>query len=178
MLSIKRNRCFLEDYVYYGLLFITLYELTGDEKYLKKSIIIMKEIGKLFYNDKTGFLQKNKIKDNDLFVNPIDLNDNNIPNGNSVYLNICNKLYTITNEKIWLEKSEILKKSFHQTINSFYSQMFSFIKTLDICENSVSFTFYGNLKIQQKILLKSYKINLLEDLLLYLDTIIVKRVVL
>ena len=30
---------FLEDYVYFGLLFITLYELTADEKYLKKSAI-------------------------------------------------------------------------------------------------------------------------------------------
>ncbi len=136
---------FLEDYVYFGLLFITLYELTADEKYLKKSTNIMTDTWKLFYNDKTGFFQKNKLKDNDLFADPIDLNDNNIPNGNSVYLYICNKLYTITNEKIWLEKSEILKKSFHQTINSFYSQMFSFIKTLDICENSVSFTFYGDL---------------------------------
>ena len=135
---------FLEDYVYYGLLFITLYELSGDEKYLKKSINIMIETWKLFYNDKTGFFQKNKLKDNDLFADPIDLNDNNIPNGNSVYLYICNKLYTITSEKEWFEKSEILKKSFHQTINSFYSQMFSFIKTLDICENSISFTFYGN----------------------------------
>ena len=135
---------FLEDYVYYGLLFITLYELYGDEKYLKKSINLMTETWKLFYNDKTGFFHKNKLKDNDLFADPIDLNDNNIPNGNSVYLHICNKLYTITSEKEWLEKSEILKKSFHQTINSFYSQMFSFIKTLDICENSISFTFYGN----------------------------------
>ena len=33
-----------------------------------------------------GILQKNKIKSNDLFVEPIDLNDNNIPNGNSIYL--------------------------------------------------------------------------------------------
>ena len=142
---------FLEDHVYLGLLFITLYELVGDEKYLNKSINIMNETWKLFYNDKTGFFQKNKLKDNDLFADPIDLNDNNIPNGNSIYLYICNKLYTITNEKDWLEKSEILRKSFHQTINSFYSQMFSFIKTLDICENSLSFTFYGKINTIENI---------------------------
>ena len=142
---------FLEDYVYCALLSITLYELIGEERFLKKSINIMKDTWKLFYNEKTGFFQKNKVKDNDLFADPIDLNDSNIPNGNSIYLFICNKLYTITNEKNWLERSEILKKSFHQTINSFYSQMFSFIKILDICENSISFTFYGKIRSVENI---------------------------
>ena len=54
-------------------------------------------------------MQKNKILDNDLFVQPVDLNDNNIPNGNSVYLNLCNKIYIITSNKIWFEKIDILK---------------------------------------------------------------------
>ena len=134
---------FLEDYVYYAMLLITLYEVDGDENALKKSTNIMKEIWQIFYNKDTKLLQKNIIQKNDLFVNPVDLNDNNIPNGNSVYLNLCNKLYTITNDKFWLEKVNILKKSFHQVLNSFYSQMFSFIKTLDLCDDSVSFTFFG-----------------------------------
>ena len=104
----------------------------------------MKEIWEIFYNKDTQLLQKNKIEENDLFVSPIDLNDNNIPNGNSVYLNLCNKLYTITNDKIWIDKIEILKKSFHQVLNSFFSQMFSFIKTLDLCDNNISFSLFGN----------------------------------
>ena len=134
---------FLEDYVYYAMLLITLYEVDGDEKALEKSTTIMKEIWEIFYNKDTQLLQKNIIQKNDLFVSPVDLNDSNIPNGNSVYLNLCNKLYTITNDKFWIEKVNILKKSFHQVLNSFYSQMFSFIKTLDLCDDSVSFTFFG-----------------------------------
>ena len=81
---------FLEDYVYYAKLLVTLYEVNGDEESLEKAITIMKEIWEIFYNKDIQLLQKNKIKDNDLFVNPIDLNDSNIPNGNSVYLNLCN----------------------------------------------------------------------------------------
>ena len=151
---------FLEDYVYYAMLLVTLYEVNGDEKSLEKAINIMKEIWEIFYNKDTQLLQKNKIKDNDLFVSPIDLNDSNIPNGNSVYLNLCNKVYTITNDKFWFDKVEILKKSFHQVLNSFFSQMFSFIKVLDLCENSISFTFFGN---QDSI--KDIKINLQKDYL-------------
>ena len=134
---------FLEDYVYYAMLLITLYEVNADEEALEKSITIMNEIWEIFYNKDTQLLQKNIIQKNDLFVNPVDLSDSNIPNGNSVYLNLCNKLYTITNDKIWMEKVNILKKSFHQVLNSFYSQMFSFIKTLDLCDDSISFTFFG-----------------------------------
>ena len=151
---------FLEDYVYYAMLLVTLYEVNGDEKSLEKAINIMKEIWEIFYNKDTQLLQKNKIKDNDLFVSPIDLNDSNIPNGNSVYLNLCKKIYTITNDKFWFDKVEILKKSFHQVLNSFFSQMFSFIKVLDLCENSISFTFFGN---QDSI--KDIKINLQKDYL-------------
>ena len=151
---------FLEDYVYYAMLLVTLYEVNGDEKSLEKAINIMKEIWEIFYNKDTQLLQKNKIKDNDLFVSPIDLNDSNIPNGNSVYLNLCNKIYTITNDKFWFDKVEILKKSFHQVLNSFFSQMFSFIKVLDLCENSISFTFFGNLDS-----IKDIKINLQKDYL-------------
>ena len=151
---------FLEDYVYYAMLLVTLYEVNGDERSLEKAITVMKEIWKIFYNKDTQLLQKNKIKDNDLFVSPIDLNDSNIPNGNSIYLNLCNKVYTITNDKFWFDKVEILKKSFHQVLNSFFSQMFSFIKTLDLCENSISFTFFGN---QDSI--KDIKINLQKNYL-------------
>tara|TARA_B100000427_G_scaffold141702_1_gene118025 strand:- start:1888 stop:3042 length:1155 start_codon:yes stop_codon:yes gene_type:complete len=151
---------FLEDYVYYALLLITIYEVDGDETSLKKSINLMKEIWEIFYNKDTQLLQKNRIKENDLFVSPVDLNDNNIPNGNSVYLNLCNKLYTITNDKLWNDKVESLKKSFHQVLNSFFSQMFSFIKTLDLCDNNISFTFFGN---QESI--KDIKNNLLKNYL-------------
>ena len=151
---------FLEDYVYYAMLLVTLYEVDGDENSLQKAITIMKEIWDIFYNKDIQLLQKNKIKDNDLFVNPIDLNDSNIPNGNSVYLNLCNKVYTITNDKFWFDKVEILKKSFHQVLNSFFSQMFSFIKTLDLCENSISFTFFGN-----KDSVKDIKVNLQKNYL-------------
>ncbi len=151
---------FLEDYVYYAMLLVTLYEVNGDESSLAKAITIMKEIWEIFYNKDAQLLQKNKIKDNDLFASPIDLNDSNIPNGNSVYLNLCNKIYIITNDKFWFDKVEILKKSFHQVLNSFFSQMFSFIKTLDLCENSVSFTFFGS-----KDSIKDIKLNLQKNYL-------------
>ncbi len=150
---------FLEDYVYYCLALLSYYEIEGNDKYFNILIKRMNETWELFFDQKNKLLQKNKIRDNDLFVNPIDINDNNIPNGNSVFLNLCNKMNLITKENHWLDKTEILKKTFHSLINFNSTQMFSYIKSLDLLEENISFTFHGNKeKLNEiiKILLKKY----------------------
>ena len=147
---------FLEDYVFYSKLLLNLYEIEGKKEYLDEASKIMVEAWGMFYDDKSKLLQKNPIKINDLFVNPVDLNDNNIPNGNSVYLTQINKLYYITNDKHWSEKSRILQQSFHQVLNSNFSQMFSFVKALDMYHETITFTFYGDNKEIKDYLLKNY----------------------
>ncbi len=153
----KENReidVFLEDYVYYSLLLITLYEVNNDKVSLKKCEKIMEESWELFFNKENNLLQKNILKSNDLFVQPIDISDNNIPNGNSMYLLICSKLKNITNNKSWAEKLDILSKSFHSFINYNFSQMFSYLKTLDICAESITVSLHGkiNENIKKEIL--------------------------
>ncbi len=160
---------FLEDYTYYASLLVTLYEIDEDQIFLKKANDILNEIWEKFYDEKSKLLQKNIIKTNDLFTNPIDLNDNNIPNGNSIYLNICNKIYLITGNKKCFEKVNILKKSFHQVLNSNFSQMFSFIKTLDIINESISLTFFGNKKSINEIKNKLQKMYLGRATFIYKD---------
>ena len=147
---------FLEDYVFYSKLLLNLYEIEGKKEYLDEASKIMVEAWGMFYDDKSKLLQKNPIKINDLFVSPVDLNDNNIPNGNSVYLTQINKLYYITNDKHWSEKSRILQQSFHQVLNSNFSQMFSFVKALDMYHETISFTYYGDNKEIKNYLLKNY----------------------
>ena len=134
---------FLEDYVYYSLLLITLYEINNDKDSLEKCKKIMEETWKLFFNKENNLLQKNILSSNDLFVNPIDIADNNVPNGNSIFLLVCNKLKNITNDKYWSEKIDILSKSFNTYINYNFSQMFSYLKILDICETNITLTLHG-----------------------------------
>jgi hypothetical protein len=142
---------FLEDYVYYCLLLITNYEINNNKNSLEICTSLMNEAWDVFYNNENNLLQKNKVKSNDLFVNPIDISDNNIPNGNSIYLLICNKLYNISEDNNWLEKKDILSKSFHASINSNFSQMFSYLKILDVCEENITLTFCGKLSGLGKI---------------------------
>ena len=134
---------FLEDYAYFALVLVSFYEVTSDIKYLNRSEEILKETWNLFYDEETKTLQKNSQKTNDLFVKPIDIIDNNIPNGNSIFLLTLNKIFNITENNIYKNKIENLTKSFYSLIDRNYSQMFSYYKTLDICENNITFTFFG-----------------------------------
>ncbi len=142
---------FLEDYVYFCLLLISMYEINKDEVSLKKCSKLLKEVWELFYDEENNLLQKNIKSFNDIFVKPIDIIDNNIPNGNSIFLLVCNKIFNITEDNFWKEKIETLKKSYHSSINNSYSQMFSYIKILDICDANITFTFNGNNKTLENI---------------------------
>ena len=153
---------FLDDYSYLSLLLITIYELENDEDSLKLCKKIMLDGWELFFNYEYNLLQKNITKKNDLFINPIDISDNNIPNGNAIYLIVCNKLKNITRDNNWQNKVDLLSKTFHSYINYNFSQMFSFIKTLDICEKNITINFHGNY-MQYKKILKQININNLND---------------
>ena len=148
---------FLEDYAYFGLLLISDYEVNNNKESLLKCIEIMEIAWKLFFNEENNLLQKNKIKDNDLFTNPIDITDNNIPNGNSIYFTVVNKLYDITESSSLKEKLIKLSQSFHAFINTNFSQMFSYYKSLDTYDEKITFTIHGNFEQKNDFIFKIIK---------------------
>ena len=155
----KEIDVFLEDYSYFCLLLVSMYEITNDKESIKLCSKLMKYTWENFYDEENVILQKNIKTNNDLFVKPIDIIDNNIPNGNSIFLLVCNKLFNITGDTFWEEKIINLKKSFHSFLNNSFSQMFSYIKIIDICEQNLTITLHGNnekLKQIKEILIKDY----------------------
>ena len=96
-------------------------------------------------SDLNKILQKNPVEQNDLFVAPVDISDHNIPNGNSVFLINCKKLEAITTENKWQNMGKELMSSLHSFLNLHASQMVSYIKNIDICEELTTFTFFGNI---------------------------------
>ena len=152
-------KVFLDDYAYLAQLMINFYEITGDINYLEDAKKIAQETWSLFYDKKNKILQKNPIKQNDLFVPPMDINDGNIPNGNSIFLINCRKLEAITNDIKWKDMAKELMQSFHSFMNLKSTQMVSYIKNLDMCEELITFTFYGNIekiKELQQFVKKNY----------------------
>ena len=139
-------KVFLDDYTYFAQLMINFYETTGEINYLNDAKKIVQQTWDLFYDKENKILQKNPIKQNDLFVPPSDINDSNIPNGNSVFLLNCKKLEAITSDTKWQGMAKELTESFHSFLNLKSTQMASYIKNLDMCEELTTFTFFGDIK--------------------------------
>jgi uncharacterized protein YyaL (SSP411 family) len=139
-------KVFLDDYTYLAQLMINFYEITGEINYLNDAKKIVQQTWDLFYDKENKILQKNPIKQNDLFVPPLDINDSNIPNGNSVFLLNCKKLEAITGDTKWQGMVKELTESFHSFLNLKSTQMASYIKNLDMCEELTTFTFFGDIK--------------------------------
>jgi len=138
-------KVFLDDYAYLVQLMINFYEITGKITYLNSAKDMAQKTWDLFYDKNNKILQKNLIEKNDLFVPPSDVNDSNIPNGNSIFLLNCKKLEIITNEKKWQNMTDELTKSFHSFLNLQSTQMVSYIKNLDMCEELKTFSFFGDI---------------------------------
>jgi len=155
-------KVFLDDYAYLAQLMINFYETTGEINYLDDAKKIAQQTWDLFYDKENKILQKNPIKQNDLFVPPLDINDSNIPNGNSVFLLNCKKLEAITNDTKWQGMAKELIQSFHSFLNLKSTQMVSYIKNLDMCEELTTFTFFGDIK-EIKELLQFVKKNYLKS---------------
>ncbi|MDC0059390.1 thioredoxin domain-containing protein [Pelagibacteraceae bacterium] len=152
-------KVFLDDYAYLAQLMINLYETSGEINYLDDAKKIAQQTWDLFYDKENKILQKNPIKQNDLFVPPLDVNDSNIPNGNSIFLLNCKKLEAITNDTKWQSMTKELIQSFHSFLNLKSTQMISYIKNLDMCEELTTFTFFGDIKKikeLQQFVMKNY----------------------
>jgi uncharacterized protein len=152
-------KVFVDDYAYLTQLMINLYEVTGEENYLDDAKKMNQKTWELFYDKNNKILQKNLIESNDLFVPPSDVNDNNIPNGNSIFLLNCKKLEAITNETKWKNITDELIQSFHSFLNLQSTQMVSYIKNIDMCQELQTFSFFGDInknKDLQKYVKKNY----------------------
>jgi len=155
-------KVFLDDYAYLVQLMINFYELTGETVYLNNAKDMAQKTWDLFYDKNNKILQKNLIEKNDLFVPPSDINDSNIPNGNSIFLLNCKKLNLITGEKKWQSMNKELMQSFHSFLNLQSTQMVSYIKNLDMCEEAQTFSFFGDIN-QNKNLHQHAKKNYLKS---------------
>jgi len=138
-------KVFLDDYAYLTQLMINFYEIYGEKIYLDEAKEMAQKTWDLFFDNENKILQKNPINKNDLFVPPLDINDSNIPNGNSIFLLNSKKLEVITGETKWKNMTKELSQSFHSFLNLQSTQMISYIKNLDICEEVQTFTFFGSI---------------------------------
>ena len=115
---------FIEDYAFLINCLNDLYDATLNAKYKIKSQEITRAAIDNFYIKEKKIFQKNKILTNDLFLNPIDISDHTIPNGNSIML--------LNFVRLGLkQEAEELAISLNGYLNTYKSFMISSVKSID-----------------------------------------------
>jgi|TARA_B110001452_G_scaffold33657_1_gene26063 uncharacterized protein len=120
----SKTSVFLEDYAYAIAMLLDLSDQTLKTHYLFKAKDLCKKTIELFYVKEKSIFQKNIIIKNDIFHKPIDISDNNIPNGNSIMLLNFSRL-GMKNE------ANELSNSLNGYLNIYKSLMASSLKAID-----------------------------------------------
>ena len=115
---------FLEDYAYAISMLLDLSDQTLKPNYLFKAKDLCSKTIELFYVKEKSIFQKNIVSKNDLFHRPIDISDNNIPNGNSIMLLNFSRLGMKSEAKE-------LSNSLNGYLNIYKSLMTSSLKSID-----------------------------------------------
>ena len=103
---------------------LDLYDQTLKPNYVLKAKELCKKTIELFFVKEKNIFQKNIISKNDIFHKPIDISDNNIPNGNSIMLLNFSRLGM-------KHESKELFESLNSYLNVYKPLMASSLKAID-----------------------------------------------
>ena len=126
--SYSKDIVFIEDYAFLINSLIDLSDKTMNFKYKDLARKLSSEaIDKFFLNDKNIF-QKNPKNNNDIFLNPIDIGDNTIPNGNAIMLINFVRLGM-------MNEAKKLSDSLNGYLNIYKNHMMTSLKAIDYFNN-------------------------------------------
>ena len=126
--SYSKEIVFIEDYAFLINSLNDLYDKTMNFRYkdLSKKLSL-EAINKFYLNDKNIF-QKSPKTNNDVFLNPIDIGDNTIPNGNAVMLINLVRLGM-------MEEAKKLSDSLNGYLNIYKNHMMTSLRAIDFYSN-------------------------------------------
>ena len=126
--SYSKDIVFLEDYAFLINALNDLTDKTMNYKYKDLAKKIMFEaIGKFYIEDKSIF-QKNPKDNNDVFLKPIDIGDNTIPNGNAIMLINLIRMGMI-------EEAKKMSESLNGYLNIYKNHMMTSLRAIDFFNN-------------------------------------------
>ena len=107
---------FLEDYAFAIQMYLKLYQVTFDEKHIKKAQLLTEYVLLHFEDDKSGMFFFTSNKTSDLVARKMELSDNVIPASNSVMARNLFDLGTLLDDKSLIKKSQ-------QMLSNVYAKM-------------------------------------------------------
>ena len=122
--SYSENISFIEDYAFLIQCLLDLSDSTMNPKYRISAKKYCDEAIKKFYDGNNKIFQKNEKRKNDIFMKPIDISDNTLPNANSIMLINFSRLG-------FIDQAKELSVSLNGYLNIYKNFMVSSLKALD-----------------------------------------------
>ncbi len=126
--SYSKDIVFIEDYAFLINALNDLYDKTMNFKYRDLAKKLSLETINKFYLKEKNIFQKNPKNNNDIFLTPIDIGDNTIPNGNAIMLINLIKLGM-------MDEAKKLSHSLNGYLNIYKNHMMTAIRALDFFNN-------------------------------------------
>ena len=126
--SYSEGIVFIEDYAFLINALNDLYDKTMNFKYKDLAKKFSLEALEKFYLAEKNIFQKNPINNNDIFLKPIDIGDNTIPNGNAMMLINFIRLGM-------MDEAEKLCNSLNGYLNIYKNHMMTSLKAIDFFNN-------------------------------------------
>lgn len=117
---------YLDNYAYSAEAFIKLYEITFDEKWLKRGDVLTKIILNRFYDEKSKDFYYTEEKTEELIIRTKDLHDGALPSGNSVAFTVLQKLGIYFNNNLYKQIASDGLRNMQQVIIK-YPTSFSYL---------------------------------------------------
>ena len=126
--SFSSSIVFIEDYAFLINALIDLSDKTMNFKYKDLAKKFCLESFEKFYLEDKNIFQKNTKKNNDIFIKPIDIGDNTIPNGNAIMLINLIRLGM-------MDEAKKLCNSLNGYLNIYKNHMMTSLRAIDYFNN-------------------------------------------
>ena len=126
--SFTEDIVFIEDYAFLINALNDLFDKTMNFRYKDLAIKLSQDAILKFYIDDKNIFQKNLKSNNDIFLKPIDISDNMIPNGNAIMLINLVRLGM-------MDEAKKLSDSLNGYLNIYKNHMMTAIRALDFFKN-------------------------------------------
>ena len=122
--SYSKDISFIDDYAYLIQCLLDLSDTTMNPRYKLLAKKFCDEAIKKFYDNNNKIFQKNEKSKNDIFMNPIDISDNTLPNANSIMLINFSRLG-------YVNQAKELSLSLNGYLNLYKNFMATSLKAID-----------------------------------------------
>ena len=126
--SYSKDIVFIEDYAFLINAINDLYDKTMNFKYIDVAKKLSNDAISKFYLEDKNIFQKNTIKNNDMFLKPIDIGDSTVPNGNAIMLINLIRLGM-------MKEAKKLSDSLNGYLNVYKNHMITSLRAIDFFNN-------------------------------------------